>query len=64
MISVLWWLDHQLFCAPLFGIKKIAEFDTHEHPLSTLVGRVVQESRRLLGLPLLFGASSMVSPSV
>ena len=28
-----------LFCAPLFGIDTLTAFDTHEHPLPTLLGR-------------------------
>jgi len=28
-----------LFCAPLFGIDRLPAFDTHEHPLATLLGR-------------------------
>ena len=28
-----------LFFAPLFGIEKLTAFDTHEHPLPTLLGR-------------------------
>ena len=28
-----------LFFAPLFGIDRLPAFDTHEHPLATLLGR-------------------------
>lgn len=28
-----------LFFAPLFGIERLTEFDTYEHPLPTLIGR-------------------------
>src|SRR5712671_6775389 len=28
-----------LFCAPVFGIATLTAFDTHEHPLPTLLGR-------------------------
>ncbi len=34
-----------LFFAPLFGIERLTEFDTHEHPLATLLGRSYQSSR-------------------
>jgi hypothetical protein len=33
-----------LFFAPLFGIDRLTEFDTHEHPLATLLGRSYQSS--------------------
>ncbi len=33
-----------LFLAPLFGIERLTEFDTHEHPLGTLLGRSYQSS--------------------
>lgn len=33
-----------LFLAPLFGIDKLTGFDTHEHPLQTLLGRGYQSS--------------------
>ncbi len=33
-----------LFFAPLFGIERLTEFDTHEHPLATLLGRSSQSS--------------------
>jgi len=33
-----------LFFAPLFGIERLTEFDTHEHPLGTLLGQSYQSS--------------------
>lgn len=33
-----------LFFAPLFGIERLSEFDTREHPLETLLGRGYQSS--------------------
>ena len=33
-----------LFFAPLFGIEHLTEFDTREHPLTTLLGRSYQSS--------------------
>ncbi len=33
-----------LFFAPLLGIDRLTEFDTHEHPLATLLGRSYQSS--------------------
>lgn len=33
-----------LFYGPLFGIKKLTEFDVKEHPLDTLIGRSYQSS--------------------
>jgi hypothetical protein len=30
---------HALFFAPLLGIDRLPAFDTHEHPLATLLGR-------------------------
>ena len=33
-----------LFFAPLLGIEKLSGFDTHEHPLRTLVGRSYQSA--------------------
>jgi len=40
-----------LFFAPLLGIDRLTEFDTHEHPLATLLGRSYQSStlRQFLG---------------
>ena len=40
-----------LFFAPLLGIDRLSEFDTHEHPLQTLLGRGYQSStlRQFLG---------------
>lgn len=35
-----------LFFAPLFGIARLTAFDTHEHPLGTLLGRGYQSSTR------------------
>jgi hypothetical protein len=33
-----------LFFAPLLGIERLSEFDSHEHPLPTLIGRSYQSS--------------------
>jgi hypothetical protein len=33
-----------LFFAPLLGIDRLSEFDTHEHPLKTLLGRGYQSA--------------------
>jgi len=33
-----------LFFAPLFGIERLTAFDTHEHPLATLLGRNYQSA--------------------
>jgi hypothetical protein len=33
-----------LFFAPLLGIGRLSEFDTHEHPLTTLIGRSYQST--------------------
>jgi hypothetical protein len=33
-----------LFFAPLFGIERLTAFDTHEHPLQTLLGRGYQST--------------------
>ncbi len=33
-----------LFFAPLFGIERLTAFDTHEHPLQTLLGRSYQSA--------------------
>ena len=40
-----------LFFAPLLGIDRLSEFDTHEHPLKTLLGRGYQSAtlRQCLG---------------
>jgi hypothetical protein len=40
-----------LFFAPLFGIEQLTAFDTHEHPLPTLLGRGYQSAtlRQFLG---------------
>src|SRR6266568_3842996 len=40
-----------LFFAPLLGIDRLSEFDTHEHPLKTLLGRGYQSAtlRQFLG---------------
>jgi hypothetical protein len=40
-----------LFCAPLLGIETLTAFDTHEHPLPTLLGRGYQSAtlRQFLG---------------
>ena len=66
-----------LFFAPLFGIDRLTAFDTHEHPLATLLGRGYHNStlRQFLGqlervgaaealLPVLFPAQTGLITSV
>src|SRR5262249_10112460 len=51
-------LFQALFFAPLFGIEHLTAFDTHEHPLVTLLGQSYQSSTltQFLGQLERFGA--------
>ena len=53
-----------LFFAPLFGIDRLTEFDTNEHPLATLLGRSYQSStlRQFLGQLERLGAHEALLP--
>ena len=55
-----------LFFAPLFGIDCLSEFDTHEHPLQTLIGRGYQSStlRQFLGHLERVGADAALMPTL
>jgi hypothetical protein len=55
-----------LFFAPLFGIDRLTEFDTHEHPLATLLGRSYQSStlRQFLGQLERIGAHEALVPAL
>ena len=53
-----------LFFAPLLGIDRLSEFDTHEHPLRTLLGRGYQSSTlsQFLGQLERVGAAKALMP--
>jgi len=53
-----------LFFAPLLGIDRLSEFDTHEHPLRTLLGRGYQSSTlsQFLGQLERVGAAQALMP--
>ena len=53
-----------LFFAPLLDIDRLSEFDTHEHPLRTLLGRGYQSStlRQFLGQLERVGAAQALMP--
>ena len=53
-----------LFFAPLLGIDRLPGFDTHEHPLQTLLGRGYQSStlRQFLGQLERVGAADALRP--
>jgi hypothetical protein len=55
-----------LFFAPLFGIDRLPEFDTHEHPLATLLGRSDHSStlRQFLGHLERSGAHEALFPAL
>lgn len=55
-----------LFFAPLFGIDRLTEFDTHEHPLATLLGRSYQSSTLtpFLGQLERIGAHEVLLPTL
>ena len=55
-----------LFFAPLLGIDRLSEFDTHEHPLQTLIGRGYQSSTlsQFLGQLERIGADEALMPTL
>jgi len=55
-----------LFFAPLFGIARLTAFDTHEHPLATLLGRNYQSStlNQFLGQLERIGAGEALLPAL
>ena len=55
-----------LFFAPLWGIDCLSAFDTHEHPLQTLLGRDYQSStlRPFLGQRERVGADEALRPTL
>ena len=55
-----------LFFAPLLGIERLTEFDTHEHPLATLLSRRYQSStlRQFLGQLERIGAHEALLPAL
>ena len=55
-----------LFFAPLFGIDRLTEFATHEHPLATVLGRSYQSSTLtpFLGQLERIGAHEVLLPTL
>ena len=55
-----------LFFAPLLGIDRLTGFDTHEHPLETLLGRGYHSAtlRQFLGQLERIGAAEALMPAV
>ena len=55
-----------LLFAPLWGIDRLSEFDTHEHPLETLLGRGYQSSTlsQFLGQLERVGAAEALMPTL
>ena len=55
-----------LFFAPLFGIERLTAFDTHEHPLQTLLGRGYQSTtlRQFLGQLERIDAAAALLPAL
>jgi hypothetical protein len=55
-----------LFFAPLFGIERLTAFDTHEHPLATLLGRNYQSAtlQQFLGQLERVGAGEALIPAL
>jgi hypothetical protein len=55
-----------LFFAPLFGIDRLTAFDTHEHPLATLLGQSYQSStlHQFLGQLERIGAGEALLPTL
>jgi hypothetical protein len=55
-----------LFLAPLFGIDRLTAFDTHEHPLPTLLGQGYHSStlRQFLGHLERVGAAEALLPAL
>jgi hypothetical protein len=57
---------HALFFAPLCGIDRLTAFDTHEPPLTTLLGRGYHRStlRQFLGQRERVGAAEVLLPTL
>src|SRR6266566_9484375 len=55
-----------LFFAPLLGIDRLSAFDTHEHPLQTLLGRGYQSAtlNQFLGQLERVGADAALMPTL
>jgi hypothetical protein len=55
-----------LFFAPLWGIDRLSAFDTHEHPLQTLLGRGYQSAtlNQFLGQLERVGADAALMPTL
>jgi len=55
-----------LFFAPLWGIEQLTAFDTHEHPLPTLLGQGYHSStlRQVLGQRERVGAAAALLPAL
>jgi hypothetical protein len=55
-----------LFFAPLLGIERLSEFDTHEHPLQTLIGQGYHSSTlsQFLGQLERVGADEALMPTL
>ena len=55
-----------LFFAPLLGIERLSAFDTHAHPLQTVIGRGYQSStlRQFLGQLERIGAAEALMPTL
>ena len=55
-----------LFFAPLLGIDRLSAFDTHEHPLQTLIGQSYQSAtlRQFLGQLERVGADEALMPTL
>ena len=55
-----------LFFAPLLGIETLTGFDTHEHPLQTLLGRGYHSSalRQFLGQLERIDAAAALMPTL
>ena len=55
-----------LFFAPLFGLDRLTAFDTHEHPLATLLGRGYHSStlRQFLGQLERVDAAEVLLPAL
>lgn len=55
-----------LFFAPLCGIDRLTAFDTHAHPLATLLGRGYHSStlRQFLGQLERVGAAEVLLPAL
>jgi hypothetical protein len=64
--QTLLWHFQALFFAPLLGIEHLTAFDTHEHPLATLLGRSYQSStlHQFLGQLERVGADAALLPAL